>query len=152
MSFPLKLTSPAFHDKGQIPLQYTRDGQDVSPPLVWTNVPKNTESLALICEDPDAPSGVWIHWVLYNIPSHLRQIEEGGRNLPDSVLVGRNSWNNIIYNGPHPPYGIHHYTFTLYALDIVLQLEKGATSTELRRAMREHILAESSLTGLYQAK
>ena len=119
---------------------------------MWKIAPQGTESLALICEDPDAPNGNWIHWVLYNIPPHIHQLEEGGRNLPQSVLVGKNSWNVIAYNGPNLPYGIHHYTFTLYALDIVLQLEKGATSTELRQAMREHILAESSLTGLYQAK
>ena len=149
---PLKLTSPVFHDKGKIPRQYTRDGQDISPPLMWKIVPQGTESLALICEDPNAPHSNWIHWVLYNIPSHLRQIEEGGKNLPQSVLVGKNSWNVISYNGPNPPYGIHHYIFTLYALDTVLQLAKGVTSTELRQAMQGHILAESTLTGLYSAK
>ncbi len=152
LNLALKLTSPVFNDKGKIPLQYTRDGQDISPPLMWKIVPQGTESLALICEDPDAPNGNWIHWVLYNIPPHIHQLEESGRNLPQSVFVGKNSWNVIAYNGPSPPYGIHLYTFSLYALDIVLQLAKGVTSTELRQAMQGHILAESTLTGLYSAK
>lgn len=140
LNLALKLTSPVFNDKGKIPLQYTRDGQEISPPLMWKIVPQGTESLALICEDPDAPNGNWIHWVLYNIPPHIHQLEEGRRNLPRSVFVGKNSWNVIAYNGP------------LFALDIVLQLAKGVTSTELRQAMQGHILAESTLTGLYSAK
>ncbi len=112
---------------------------------MWKIAPQGTESLALICEDPDAPNGNWIHWVLYNIPPHIHQLEEGGRNLPQSVLVGKNSWNVIAYNGPNLPYGIHHYTFTLYALDIVLQLAKRVTSTELDKLCKDTSLLKARL-------
>jgi Raf kinase inhibitor-like YbhB/YbcL family protein len=148
----LKLTSPAFQDNEFIPPEYTAEGKDVSPPLSWESVPKETRSLALICDDPDAPNGHWIHWILYNIPPTLDHIDEGGKNLPPSLLFGTNSWGNLAYNGPNPPQGVHHYHFTLYALDTILSLKAGATSKELHKAMDDHILETVTLTGLYERK
>lgn len=148
----LKLTSPAFQDNEFIPPEYTVEGKDVSPPLAWENVPSGTRSLALICDDPDAPNGHWIHWVLYNIPPTLDHIDEGGKTLPPSVLFGKNSSGNLAYNGPNPPQGVHHYHFTLYALDTILPLKVGATSKELQEAMDDHIVEAVTLTGLYERK
>jgi Raf kinase inhibitor-like YbhB/YbcL family protein len=148
---PLSLTSPAFKDNGDIPILYTGEGKDVSPALLWANVPPGTRTLALICDDPDAPHGTWIHWILYNISPTLSGIAEGGTNLTREVLVGVNSNGKLGYNGPKPPYGTHHYRFTLYALDTVLPLEGGTTRAELDQAMQGHVLAQVTLTGLYHS-
>lgn len=124
----LELSSSAFKDGEAIPSLYTGDGKDVSPPLAWKNIPKDAHSFALICEDPDAPNGNWIHWVVYNIPPTLDHIDDEGKNLPSDVGHGKNGLENIAYEGPNPPPGKkHHYHFTLYALDTALDLKGGDT-------------------------
>ena len=148
----MKITSSAFHNNEFIPPQFTGDGKDVSPPLAWTNIPEGTRSLALLCDDPDSPSGNWVHWILYNIPPTLDHINEGGKNLPPTVLVGKNSWGKVAYTGPNPPRDAHHYHFTLYALNTVLNLKEGATKEQLTKAMEGHIYEEVTLTGLYERK
>ncbi len=148
----MKLDSPVFHNNGFIPPQFTADGKDESPPLTWKNVPENTQSLALICDDPDAPSGLWVHWILYNIPPTLDHIDEGGQNLTSDILFGKNSWGKLAYTGPNPPNEAHHYHFTLYALDTVLTLKAGATKDQLTKAIKGHINEEVTLTGLYERK
>lgn len=146
----MELSSPAFKNNGSIPPLYTAEGQDISVPLVWKNTPSNTVSFALICEDPDAPGGTWIHWILYNIPPSLNSIDDGGSTLTPEVLFGANSWGKLAYGGPNPPRGVHHYHFTLYALDTLLPLKAGATKDQLMKAMEGHILAQATLIGLYQ--
>jgi len=148
----LKMTSSAFQNNKFIPPEYTAEGKDISPPLTWENIPEGTRSFALISDDPDAANGMWIHWVLYNIPPTLNHIEEGGKNLPSSVVLGTNSFGNLGYNGPNPPQGVHHYHFNLYALDATVPLEKGATNKELLEAIEDHILDVVTLTGLYQKR
>jgi len=148
----LKMTSPAFQDHKFIPPEYTAEGKDISPPLVWENIPEGTRSFALISDDPDAANGMWVHWVLYNIPPTLTHIDEGGKNLPSSVVLGTNSFGNLGYNGPNPPQGVHHYHFNLYALDAPVPLKKGATNKELLEAIDDHILDVVTLTGLYQKR
>lgn len=143
------LESPAFKENGNIPIQYTGEGKDLSPPLFWKNAPKGTQSLALICDDPDAPGGNWDHWILYNIPSSLNELKEGGKDLSSEIRLGKNSWGNNAYGGPKPPSGTHHYHFTLYALDTTLNLQEGATKEELLKAMEGHILKQVTLIGLY---
>jgi Raf kinase inhibitor-like YbhB/YbcL family protein len=146
-----QLESSAFKQNGDIPIQYTGEGKDISPPLVWENVPIGTQALALTCDDPDAPGGNWVHWILYNIPSSLNGLKEGGKDFPPEILVGKNSWGNKAYGGPHPPQGTHHYYFTVYALDSVLSLKEGATKEALLKAMEGHILGEATLIGLYRS-
>jgi len=151
-SASFELTSPAFQEKGSIPMLYTGEGKDISPPLVWKNVPKNTQSLALICDDPDAPGGSWVHWILYNIPTTFDHLGEGEKNLTSDIQFGKNSWGNLAYGGPHPPHGTHHYHFTLYALDTPLKLKEGATKEELLKAIDGHILGNTTLVGLYHSQ
>lgn len=148
----MKLESTGFTNNDYIPIQYTGEGKDISPPLHWKNVPALTRSLALICDDPDAPMGTWDHWILYHISPTLDHIEEGGNNLPSDVRAGRNSWGKLTYGGPRPPSGTHHYHFTLYALNTELKLGEGATKDELKKAMMGHIIEETTLIGLYQLK
>jgi len=146
----MQLESSVFTHNSYIPIEYTGEGQDISPPLTWTNVPSGTRSLALVCDDPDAPMGTWDHWILYNIPPNLTHIEKGGNNLPAGVGLGKNSWGRLDYGGPMPPSGIHHYHFTLYALDTELDLQSGVKKDALLKAMEGHVLATATLTGLYQ--
>jgi Raf kinase inhibitor-like YbhB/YbcL family protein len=148
----MTLSSPSFQKNASIPTQYTVQATNISPPLAWRNIPKGTISLALVCADPDAPNGNWIHWVLFNIPSTFDYIEEGEGNLASQVRVGKNSQGNLTYYGPNPPSGMHHYHFKLYALDKVLDLKAGATEDELQKSMKGHILEEATLVGLYQKK
>ncbi len=153
MSF--RLESPAFEDGGTIPAVYTCDGQDISPPLRWSDPPEGTRSFALICDDPDAPVGTWVHWVMYNIPPDQRALAEGVPTvgiLPDGARQGRNSWpHRLGYGGPCPPSGTHRYVFKLYALDTLLDLEPEQADTRaLGEAMQGHILAQAQLIGLYQ--
>lgn len=148
----MTLTSSAFVHGAMIPKQYTCDGQDVSPPLSWSDPPEKTRSFALIMDDPDAPMGTWVHWVIYNIPATARALPEGvskDADLPDGSRQGRNSWRRIGYGGPCPPSGTHRYFFKLYALDTVLALASGATKEELLKAMEKHILAQAELMGRY---
>jgi Raf kinase inhibitor-like YbhB/YbcL family protein len=150
MSF--ELTSPAFAHGEPIPRQYTCDGEDVSPPLHWSDPPQGAQSLALIADDPDAPVGTWVHWVFYNLPAETRGLPEAvppDADLPDGSRHGRNSWRRLGYGGPCPPGGTHRYFFKLYALDTVLDLAPGASKKQLLQAMKGHVLAQAELMGVY---
>ncbi len=149
----IKVKSEAFEEGGMIPKKYTCDGEDASPPLSWTGVPEGTEALALICDDPDAPVGTWVHWVIFNIPPDTTGLSENippERVLESGARQGRNDFGNIGYGGPCPPRGTHRYYFKLYALDKKVDLEPGATKDELLKAMEGHILAEGRLMGRYK--
>ncbi len=150
----LALSSPTFEDGGKIPARYTGDGPDISPPLTWGEPPAGTQSLALIMDDPDAPLGVFTHWVIFNIPSDSRQLAEAipaQAQLPGGALQGKNDFGKTGYGGPYPPPGRpHRYQFTLYALDKPLDLKEGASKKQLLDTMQGHILAQGKLTGTYQ--
>ncbi len=149
----LGLTSAAFKEGGPIPSRYTCDGQDVSPPLSWTQPPAGTKSLALISDDPDAPGKTWVHWVVYNLPPSARELPEAVRaeqELPDGTRQGTTDFGRIGYGGPCPPSGTHRYFFTLYALDAALSLPPGATKQHVEAAMQGHILAHTQLIGTYR--
>ena len=152
---PLELTSTAFAPGKPIPRLYTCDGEDTSPPLQWGDPPQNTQSFALIADDPDAPVGTWVHWVLYNLPAEARALPEAiasDAELPDGSRHGKNSWRRPGYGGPCPPGGTHRYFFKLYALDTVLGLAAGATKKQLLQAMDGHILAQTEVMGVYARK
>lgn len=143
----IDLTSPAFESQGMIPEQYTCDGRDISPELNWTVVPSGTRSFALIVDDPDAPAGTWVHWVLFDIPAEVRSLPAGVRGVG---VEGRNGWRSTGYGGPCPPPGEpHRYFFKLYALDGMLELPSGASKAEVERAMQGRILGQGELVGLY---
>ena len=147
-----ELTSTAFAPGEPIPQKYTCDGEDISPPLQWSELPQGTQSLALICDDPDAPVGTWVHWVLYNLPAEARALPEAippDAELPDGSRHGQNSWRRLDYGGPCPPSGTHRYFFKLYALDTVLDLKAGASKKQVLKAMEGHILAQAELMGVY---
>jgi len=147
-----ELTSTAFGQGEPIPRRYTCDGEDISPPLQWSDPPQGTQSFALIADDPDAPMGTWVHWVLYNIPAQARGLPEAvssDAELPDGSRHGQNSWRRLGYGGPCPPSGTHRYFFKLYALDAQLDLAAGANKKQLLRAMEGHILAQAELMGTY---
>jgi Raf kinase inhibitor-like YbhB/YbcL family protein len=151
-SVAFEITSAAFAPQASIPRLYTCDGEDISPPLSWSDPPEGTQSLALICDDPDAPVGTWVHWVLFNIPADKRFLPESvpaQDQLSDGSLHGRNSWRRRDYGGPCPPGGTHRYFFKLYALDTTLGLEAGATKQQVLSAMEGHILAQTELVGTY---
>jgi hypothetical protein len=143
----LSISSPAFEYGRPIPPQFTADGDDVSPELTITGVPDGTVSLALIMDDPDAPMGTWVHWVVWNIPANTPVIGEGSE--PIGSAGGRNSWGRTGYGGPAPPSGTHRYFFKLYALDTVLDLPPTADKAALEGAMEEHILDRTELMGTY---
>lgn len=149
----ITLTSPAFQSGGTIPEGYTCKGQDLSPPLEWTGVPAGTQSLALLCEDPDAPGGLFVHWVLYNLPATMDSLAEGVPPLPslaNGARQGKNGFGRVGYDGPCPPPGsTHRYFFRLYALDTVLDLPPEATREQLLKAMEGHILAWGELMGRF---
>jgi Raf kinase inhibitor-like YbhB/YbcL family protein len=141
--------SPAFEEGQRIGVKYTGDGEDVSPPLTWSGVPHGTRSLVLLCEDPDAPRGTWSHWVLFNLPPDLRQLDEGVSDLSGAVQ-GRNDFGNEGYGGPAPPPGKpHRYYFKLTALNAVLTLPAGAKRQDVLTAMEGHVLGEGWLMGVY---
>lgn len=149
----LKITSAAFGEGGLIPRKHTCDGQNVSPPLAWAGVPAAAKTLALIADDPDAPGGTWVHWVVYNLPASTVELPEA--TPPDAEVEGggrqgRNDFRRIGYGGPCPPSGTHRYFFKLYALDAVLDLGPGATKAELLKAMQGRILAEAQIIGNYK--
>ncbi|KTD16411.1 YbhB/YbcL family Raf kinase inhibitor-like protein [Legionella jordanis] len=144
----LMLESPVFAHKTFIPKEYTCSGADYPPPLIWHDPPPNTKSFALIMEDPDAVSGLWVHWLVFNLPADCRELR-AGINATGQGVCGKNSWGKTAYGGPCPPSGTHHYFFKLYALDTELTLDKNATKQELENAMKNHILEEVSLIGLY---
>ncbi|MBI2996762.1 MAG: YbhB/YbcL family Raf kinase inhibitor-like protein [Candidatus Melainabacteria bacterium] len=149
----MEIKSSAFQNMGMIPVQYTCDGEDISPPLSWTGVPDGTKSLAIISCDPDAPSGDWVHWVIYNIPPNTNELQENISNdetLSDGTRQGVNDFRAIGYGGPCPPGGTHRYFFKLYALDTLLNFESSPTKSKLLKAMKEHILAKAQLVGKYK--
>jgi len=142
----VKIVSPAFENNSKIPSKYTCDGQNINPPLSFIDVPTNAASLALIVDDPDAPMGTWVHWVIFNIDSKTIRIEEN--SLPKGGMEGMTNFGNRGYGGPCPPQGVHRYFFKLYALDTVLNLN-NFDKEELESAMQNHILEKSELIGLY---
>ena len=144
----LRISSPAFAHRGEIPSRFTCDGHDVNPALEFGPAPAGARSLALIVDDPDAPVGDWVHWLVWNIPPATRGIKENG--FPAEAVQGLNGWKTNRYGGPCPPSGTHRYFFRLYALDITLSLPKASTKADLEWAMRGHILASGELMGTYR--
>ena len=150
----LTITSDAFASGQSIPAKYSCIGRNVSPPLAWNEPPAGTQSFALIMDDPDAPIGTWVHWVLYNIPLAKRDLQEDlpitGKNVDlNAIYVGKNSSGNIGYDGPCPPSGTHRYVFKLYALDTTISLLPGATKEKILQEMEGHILAQGELVGTF---
>jgi Raf kinase inhibitor-like YbhB/YbcL family protein len=143
-----ELTSPAFAPGQPIPAKYTCDGQDISPPLQWHDAPQGTQSFALIMDDPDAPAGDWVHWLLFNLPADLRQLPENAA-LPHGSQEGKNSWGRCEYGGPCPPRGTHRYFFKLYALNTTLDRATGNSKAQLLKAMERQTLAQAELMGIY---
>jgi Raf kinase inhibitor-like YbhB/YbcL family protein len=150
MAEKLRLESKAFPNNGMIPPEFTCDGADRNPPLSIRFLPHGTRSLALIVDDPDAPRGTWVHWVLWNIAPGTAEIPAG--SVPVGALQGRNDFGKLSYGGPCPPSGTHRYFFKLYALDAPLPQRAGAAKAQLEEAMKGHILAEAELVGLYHRK
>lgn len=144
-----KIKSSTFLDNQFIPKKYSCEGEDVSPPLVFENIPQNTKSLALIVDDPDAPMGNWDHWIVFNISPQIKEIKEG--ESPAGSISGINDFGKLEYGGPCPPPGKpHRYLFKLYALDIVLDLKQGIRKKALEKAMEGNILGQAELIGLYK--
>ncbi len=149
----MEITSSAFKEGGMIPKKYTCDGEDISPPLEWSGAPANNKAFALLCEDPDAPAGTWIHWVLYDLPPGVTKLPEqipSSRELANGGKHGTTSARSLGYHGPCPPSGTHRYYFKLYALDSPTSLAPGATRDQLLKAVKGHILAEASIMGRYK--
>ena len=147
-----KLMSAAFEEGASIPVEFSCDGEDTSPRLTWTNPSEGTQSFALIMDDPDAPVGTWVHWVLFNLPSEARSLPvavPADATLSNGATHGSNSWNAIGYGGPCPPGGEHRYFFKLHALDTVLDLEVGATKEQVLDALEGHILDQAELMGTF---
>ena len=143
---PFELTSMVFTEGASIPVRYSCDGEDISPPLAWSDPPAGTQSLALIMDDPDAPVGTWDHWVVFNLSADMRELPEAARV---AATTGKNSWGRNDYGGPCPPGGTHRYFFKLYALDIPLSLDENANKGQVLSAMEGHILAEAALMGIF---
>jgi Raf kinase inhibitor-like YbhB/YbcL family protein len=149
----IKVISPAFEEGGMIPSKYTVDGQDISPPLKWEGVPDGTKSISLISDDPDAPVGTWVHWLMWNIPPEAMELAENvppDVDLPDGSRQGITDFRRPGYGGPAPPSGTHRYYFKIYALDIKLDLPSSSTNADLLKAMEGHILAQGQLMGKYK--
>ena len=152
----LKVTSSAFQQGGPIPTKYTCEGDDISPPLSWSAVPANAKSVAMIVDDPDAPDPakpqrVYVHWVVYNIPTKTTSLAENASKaaLTGGAAQGKNDWGNTSYGGPCPPIGRHRYFFKLYALDTTLNL-RDPTKADLEKAMNGHVVDSGELMGTYQ--
>ena len=151
----ITVTSSAFSEGGIIPVKYTCDGEEISPPISWEKIPPQARSIALISDDPDAPAGTWVHWVIYNIPSETNGLPEkvpAVTKLGDGSFQGINSSHKIGYDGPCPPSGTHRYFFKVYALDTKLSLPAGATKKSLEEAMEGHVLGQGQLMGRYSRK
>jgi Raf kinase inhibitor-like YbhB/YbcL family protein len=150
----LSISSPAFKEGESIPLEYSFDGLDVSPQLDWHFIPKETQSLVLIFDDPDAPNGTFTHWVLFNIPPNINGLSKSIPLIPklaDGTIQGSNDFGVIGYRGPCPPPGFpHRYSFKLYAVDKQLNLQAGSSKNKVEDAIRGHILSQGQLTGIYQ--
>lgn len=148
----MKVTSTAFSEGGMIPKLYTCDGKDVSPPLAWGGVPPETRSIALIADDPDAPRGTWVHWVIYNMPAETTSLPEAiphDAEIKSGGTQGTTSFNHVGYGGPCPPGGTHRYYFKLYALDTKLSIAPPVNKEKLLAAMEGHVLASAQLMGKY---
>jgi Raf kinase inhibitor-like YbhB/YbcL family protein len=149
----MEITSSVFTEGGMIPAKYTCDGQNISPPLAWKDAPSGTKSFTLVCDDPDAPMGTWVHWVIYNIPPNIAKLDENvkpEKECSNGMRQGSNSWPKIGYGGPCPPSGAHRYYFKLYALDSVLDIKPGAARELVLQVIKGHVLAETQLMGKYQ--
>ena len=149
----IKISSSAFEDGGLIPPEYTCDGQDISPPLQWEPVPEGTASIALICDDPDAPMGTFVHWVLFNLPAETSELEGNfpdGETLPNGARQGITDFGKVGYGGPCPPSGTHRYFFKIYALDTKIDLVSVVDKPALLGAMEGHILSQGQLVGKYK--
>ncbi len=151
----IKIESSAFKEGDFIPSKYTCDGSNVSPPLKWSEPPSGTKSFVLISDDPDAPAGTWVHWVVYNIPPAVKEFPENVpslKTLENRAVQGTSDFGRIGYGGPCPPPGTHRYYFKLYASDIVLEVGPGATKKNVMNAIEGHVLAEGQLMGRYRRK
>ncbi|HSW70749.1 MAG TPA: YbhB/YbcL family Raf kinase inhibitor-like protein [Gammaproteobacteria bacterium] len=143
------ITSSSFADSKAIPAWYSCDGGEHSPQLSWKGAPSKTKTYVLICNDPDAPQGDWYHWVMYNIPNTVTTLSEG-TVLASGASLGKNSWGRLQYNGPCPPAGsLHHYYFTLYALDSSLSLPSGAEAKTVMQAMQGHVVGKTTIVGVF---
>lgn len=148
----INLTSSSFNSGELIPPKYTCDGKNISPALSWDKPSDEIKRFAIIVEDPDSPGGTFVHWVVYNIPSDIKNLTEDItpiKNIPDEVLLGTNSFGHIGYGGPCPPSETHRYIFKIYGLSNAVHLEAGAEKGELMRAMQKYIIAEGELVGKY---
>jgi Raf kinase inhibitor-like YbhB/YbcL family protein len=149
----LEINSDSFTPGGKIPIEYTCDSVNISPPLGWSDIPSDTKSFVLICDDPDAPSGIWSHWIIFNIPKEKTNLSQDIAKigaLGDGTVQGINDFGNVGYGGPCPPPGKpHRYFFKLYALDTVLALGENATRDDILRAIKVHIIAEAETFGIY---
>ena len=149
----MRIGSTAFTNGNSVPKQYTADGSNTSPPIWWRDIPNGTKSIALICEDPDAPRGTWTHWVIYNIPAKETGLGAGyptSADLPNGAKQGTNSFRKIGWGGPDPPPGkLHHYIFTVYALNTTVNTQSGMTAEQIRATMNNHILGQGQITGTY---
>ncbi len=150
----IAILSPDFKEGERIPTKYTCEGQDVSPPLTWSQIPPEAKTLALIVDDPDAPIGVFTHWVIFNLPPDSQGLPEAvatEKQLSSGALQGKNDFGKIGYGGPCPPPGSpHRYQFTLYALDGRLDLAAGVAKKQVLEAIKGHVVAQGQLTGIYQ--
>lgn len=146
----LKISSPAFNHNGMIPQKFTCDGDDINPALAFEGVPQGAKSLALIMDDPDAPRGIWVHWVVWNIDPRTTGVREN--SVPTGGKQGMNDFRKHDYGGPCPPSGTHRYFFKLYALDTTLELKPNTTKPELEAAMKNHIIGQAEMIGLYKRK
>jgi len=146
----MKISSSAFENNQEIPTKYTCDGKNTNPPLSFSNIPQDAKSLALIMDDPDAPMGTFVHWVLYNMPVDTREIKEG--SLSNNTVSGKNSAGSSLYIGPCPPSGTHKYFFKLYALDSMLDVGSNADKKVIEDAIQKHLLEKAQLVGLYSKK
>lgn len=149
----IKISSAAFKNDGLIPAKYTCDGEDISPPLRWEGVPAGAKSIAIICDDPDAPMGTFVHWVLFNLPADTKELAENipaDKTIPNGAKQGTSDFGRIGYGGPCPPSGTHRYFFKIYALDKEVDLPAGVNKRQLVKAMEGHILGEGQLIGKYK--
>ncbi|HAW57852.1 MAG TPA: YbhB/YbcL family Raf kinase inhibitor-like protein [Bacteroidales bacterium] len=149
----MEIKSSSFNHEAMIPAKYAYDGQNISPPLVWSGAPKETKSFALICDDPDAPVGTWVHWVIFDMPAKINSLPESVSRQEEIAGIGKNGINNFGnygYDGPCPPGGTHRYYFKLYALDTILNPKAGLSKENLLAAMKGHVLAEAQLMGRYK--
>lgn len=155
-SMGLIIGSTAFKHNGVIPEEFTCDGKNVSPPLYWKNVPNNAKSLALIVDDPDAPKGTWVHWIVYNIDPGIlefsQDLKNSSKEYKTQMKTGKTNFKHTDYGGPCPPSGTHRYFFKLYALNCILDLPGGKSKNEIENAMEGHVIEMGELIGLYSKK